>query len=61
MAALASRETFVDAGKRGVTLGNFLAPQDDLNPIFGNAPTLVTSILSSADLWAFGGLNKNSG
>ena len=61
--SFASRETFVGLqGSWGrVTLGNFLAPQDDLNPIFGNAPTLTTSILSSADLWAFGGLNKNSG
>jgi predicted porin len=60
---LASRETFVGLqGSWGrVTIGNFLMPQDDLNPIFGNAPTLTTSILSSADLWAFGGLNKNAG
>jgi predicted porin len=60
---LASRETFVGLqGSWGrATMGNFLMPQDDLNPIFGNAPTLTTSILSSADLWAFGGLNKNSG
>ena len=43
---LASRETFVGLqGSWGrVTYGNFLAPQDDLHPIFGNAPTLTTSI-----------------
>jgi predicted porin len=60
---IAGRETF--AGLQGswgkVTMGKFLMPQDDLNPIFGNAPTFTTSILSSADLWAFGNLNKGSG
>ena len=60
---LASRETFVGLqGSWGrVTYGNFLAPQDDLHPIFGNAPTLTTSILSTANLWAFGSLSKNQG
>jgi len=60
---LASRETFV--GLQGawgrVTLGKFLMPQDDLHPIFGNAPTLTTSLLSTADVWAFGNLNKAQG
>jgi predicted porin len=60
---LASRETFV--GLQGawgrVTYGHFLMPQDDLHPIFGNAPTFTTSILSTADVWAFGSLNKNQG
>jgi predicted porin len=60
---IASRETF--AGLQGswgkVTLGKFLMPEDDLHPIFGNAPTLTTSILSTADVWAFGNLNKASG
>ncbi len=60
---IASRETF--AGLQGswgkVTMGKFLMPQDDLNPIFGNAPTFTTSILSSADIWAFGNLNKAQG
>src|SRR3982074_2004616 len=60
---IASRETF--AGLQGswgkVTMGKFLAPQDDLHPIFGNAPTLTTSILSTADLWAFGTLRKGQG
>src|SRR6266478_9421642 len=49
---IASRETF--AGLQGswgkVTMGKFLMPQDDLHPIFGNAPTLTTSILSTADV-----------
>ena len=60
---IASRETF--AGLQGswgkVTMGKFLMPQDDLHPIFGNAPTLTTSILSTADLWAFGNLSKGAG
>ena len=42
-------------------MGKFLMPQDDLHPIFGNAPTLTTSILSTANLWAFGNLNKAQG
>jgi predicted porin len=60
---LASRETFVGLqGSWGrVTLGKFLMPQDDLHPIFGNAPTLTTSILSTANLWAFGNLSKAQG
>jgi predicted porin len=51
---LASRETFVglQGGWGRVTFGNFLMPQDDLHPIFGNAPTFTTSILSTAALWA---------
>jgi predicted porin len=61
--SIASRETF--AGLQGswgkVTMGKFLMPQDDLNPIFGNAPTFTTSILSSADVWAQGNLNKGQG
>jgi predicted porin len=60
---IASRETF--AGLQGswgkVTAGKFLMPQDDLHPIFGNAPTLTTSILSTADVWAQGNLNKAAG
>src|SRR5450631_1581830 len=60
---IASRETF--AGLQGswgkVTMGKFLMPQDDLHPIFGNAPTLTTSILSTADVWAQGNLNKAAG
>jgi len=60
---IASRETF--AGLQGswgkVTMGKFLMPQDDLHPIFGDAPTLTTSILSTAAVWAFGQQNKGQG
>lgn len=51
---LASRESFL--GLRGTwgtaKIGHFLSPYDDINPIFGNAPTLTTSILSTGALWA---------
>jgi predicted porin len=60
---LASRETFV--GLQGdwgtVKAGKFLTPYDDILPIFGNAPTLTTSILSTAALWAQGPLPKSQG
>jgi predicted porin len=60
---LGGRETFVGLqGSWGkFTAGRFLMPQDDLHPIFGNVPTLTTSILSTADLWAQGTLNKAQG
>jgi len=60
---IASRETFVGLqGSWGrFTVGKFLMPQDDLHPIFGNAPTLTTSILSTADVWAQGNLSKGAG
>ncbi|HEX8011889.1 MAG TPA: porin [Casimicrobiaceae bacterium] len=59
----ANRETFVGLqGSWGkATIGKFLMPQDDLHPIFGNAPTLTTSILSTAALWAQGPLSKGQG
>jgi predicted porin len=60
---LAGRETFV--GLQGdwgtLKLGHFLTPYDDLLPIFGNAPTLTTSILSTAAIWAQGPLSKVQG
>src|SRR6266567_3903114 len=60
---IASRETF--AGLQGswgkATLGKFLMPMDDLHPIFGNAPTLTPSILSTATVWAQGNLSKGGG
>lgn len=60
---LAGRESFV--GLRGpwgtFKLGNFLAPYDDLHPIFGNAPTLTSSILSTAALWSQGAADKVTG
>jgi predicted porin len=60
---LGGRETFVGLqGSWGkFTAGRFLMPQDDLHPIFGNVPTLTTSILSTADLWAQGTLTKGQG
>src|SRR6266702_6840163 len=60
---LGGRETFVGLqGSWGkFTVGRFLMPEDDLHPIFGNAPTLTTSILSTAALWAQGPLNKAQG
>jgi predicted porin len=60
---LGGRETFVGLqGSWGkFTAGRFLMPQDDLHPIFGNAPTLTTSLLSTADLWAQGTLTKGQG
>lgn len=61
--ALASRETYVGLqGDWGTfKLGNFLAPYDDIHTIFGNSPTLTTSILSTAALWAQGALAKGDG
>jgi predicted porin len=60
---LASRESFVGLqGSWGrVIMGNFLAPQDDLHAIFGNAPTLLTSILATSDVWAQGNVSKQNG
>jgi predicted porin len=60
---LGGRETFV--GLQGdwgtVKLGRFLTPYDDILPIFGNTPTLTTSILSTAAIWAQGPLSKVQG
>lgn len=60
---LASRESYVGLqGSWGrVTMGKFLMPQDDVHAIFGNVPTLLTSILSTADVWAQGNLSKAAG
>jgi len=60
---LASRETFVGLQGDWGTLkgGKFLTPYDDILPIFGNTPTLTTSILSTAALWAQGPLPKSQG
>ena len=35
-------------------MGYFLGPYDDILPLFGNVPTLTSSILSTASLWAQG-------
>ncbi len=60
---LASRETFVGLQNDWGTLklGKFLTPYDDIHPIFGNAPTLTTSVLSTAALWAQGSQSKGQG
>ncbi len=60
---LAGRETFVGLqGDWGTfRTGKFLTPYDDILPIFGNAPTLTTSILSTAAIWAQGPLQKGQG
>ena len=51
---LAGRESFLGLQSPWgtVKLGFFLSPYDDIQPIFGNAPTLTTSILSTGALWA---------
>ncbi len=60
---LGGRETY--AGLQGewgiLKAGKFLTPYDDIHPIFGNAPTLTTSILSTAAIWAQGNLQKGQG
>lgn len=60
---LGGRETFV--GLQGdwgtMKLGRFLTPYDDILTIFGNTPTLTTSILSTAAIWAQGPLSKVQG
>ena len=60
---LAGRESFVglQGGWGTFKMGRFLMPYDDIHPIFGNVPTLTTSILSTASLWAQGFQPKNTG
>jgi len=60
---IASRETYVGLqGDWGTfRAGKFLTPYDDLLTIFGNTPTLTTSILSTAAIWAQGPLQKGQG
>ena len=60
---LAGRDSFVglQGGWGTFKIGRFLMPYDDLHPIFGNVPTLTTSILSTASLWAQGFQPKNTG
>lgn len=60
---IASRETYLGMqGEWGLfRVGKFLTPYDDILPIFGNAPTLTTSILSTAAIWAQGPLQKGQG
>jgi predicted porin len=60
---LGGRETFVgfQGGWGTFKVGQFLMPLDDMHPIFGNVPTYLTSILSTADLWTQGTYNKFDG
>ncbi|HXX86148.1 MAG TPA: porin [Casimicrobiaceae bacterium] len=60
---IAARETYVGLqGEWGTfRAGKFLTPYDDIHPIFGNAPTLTSSILSTAAIWAQGPLQKGQG
>jgi predicted porin len=61
---LAGRESFIGLqGSWGtVKIGRFLAPYDDMHPIFGNVPTFTTSILATAALWANNGsFSKGTG
>src|SRR5215831_13845535 len=60
---LAGRESFVglQGGWGTFKIGRFLTPYDDIHPIFGNVPTLTTSILSTASLWANGFQQTNLG
>jgi predicted porin len=60
---LAGRESFVGLqGSWGtVKLGGFLAPYDDIHGIFGNTPTLNTSILATSAVWANNGGNSKNG
>ena len=46
-----ARETFVglQGGWGTFKIGYFLTPYDDIQPIFGNVPTLTTSILSTRE------------
>jgi predicted porin len=57
-----SRETF--AGLQGgwgtVKGGYFLSPYDDIQSIFGSAPTLQTGVLGSQSLWSNTGYVGNS-
>jgi predicted porin len=59
--SLGTRETFVglQGGWGTFKLGYFLTPYDDIHPIFGNVPTLATSILATQALWSNTGWSGN--
>jgi predicted porin len=61
--SIATRETYAGLQNDWGTLklGKFLTPYDDVHPIFGNAPTLSTSVLSTAALWSQGLQPKGQG
>jgi predicted porin len=61
---IAGRDTFIGLqGSWGtVRFGNFLAPYDDLHPVFGDSGTYLTSIAAQAAIWANnGGYSKGTG
>ncbi len=61
---IAGRDTFIGLqGSWGtVRFGNFLAPYDDLHPVFGDSGTYLTSIAAQASIWANnGGYTKGTG
>ena len=60
---LAGRETYVglDADWGTIKAGHFLSPYDDMHAVFGNVPTLTSSVLSTAAIWAQGTLSKVAG
>src|SRR4029453_11356191 len=59
---LGTRETFVglQGGWGTLKAGYFLTPYDDIHPIFGNVPTLTTSILGTQALWSNTGWAGNT-
>jgi predicted porin len=61
---IAGRDTFIGLqGSWGtVRFGNFLAPYDDVHPVFGDTNTYLTSIAAQAAIWANnGGYSKGTG
>jgi predicted porin len=60
---LGGRDTFVglQGGWGTFKIGNFLAPYDDIHPIFGNGVALLTSSLSAANIWANATNGKGQG
>src|SRR3954454_25372228 len=59
---LAGRETFVglQGGWGTVKIGYFLSPYDDIQSLFGSAPTLQTGILGSQSIWSNTGYVGNT-
>lgn len=60
---LTGRETFIglDGDWGTIKAGHFLSPYDDMHAVFGNVPTLTTSILATSAIWAQGALSKVAG
>ena len=61
-ATLGTRETFVglQGGWGTAKMGYFLGPYDDIAPIWGSVPTLITGILGTSALWSNTGWGGNS-